>query len=62
MTYEVDDMIEITDLNEFPKSCALSYDKLYKIKTIYTCGSFEVVDDKGNMCWIDISRNEFITK
>lgn len=62
MTYKTTDIIEFTDLAEFPTSYSLSYDKPYEVQATYTCGSFEIVDDGGIRRWIDVSKYEFITK
>ena len=56
------DYIEFTDLGEFPKSYVLSYDKTYEVKGTYTCGSFEIADNKGNVCWIDVYKHDYIMK
>lgn len=53
-------MIEFADINEFPKSYALSYDKKYEVQSTYTCGSFEIKDDDNNIRWIDVTTHEFI--
>lgn len=58
--YKSGDFIEFADLSEFPKSYALQYDKLYEVRATYTCGSFEIVDDNGNTCWIDVTAHDLL--
>lgn len=56
--FETGDLIEIADLSVFPKSYSLSYDKPYEVQCVFTCGSFEIIDNKGKTCWIDVSNRE----
>lgn len=59
--YSSGDFIKFIDINEF-SGFIISYEERYEVMATYTCGSFEILDDEGNACWIDVSKHEYIVK